>query len=178
MFLLTFLSWSAQCSCLAPLPVLVLVLVFLSGLHVHFAVDVCTIFCATIGKQKNCMRLLVHFRLPFPGLDRTAVRSPKDQDRLIRETPTVVSLGFDSGIRRSVGQICLRTATELGTASLVFDADPCLCIGRWVPSLMVEFAGPRHHLAYRLGTSSRRGQERAPENAAVPYPTTHYLTIL
>lgn len=49
------------------LAVLVLVLAFLSVLQASFDVDVCTIFCATIGKQKKIARAFwftFDFRFP------------------------------------------------------------------------------------------------------------------
>lgn len=111
----------------------------------------------------------------FPGLDRTVVGPISKRSgpvhvnqRLSCRSGLTAAPG---GTNRSVGQICLRTGAEPGTVRLVFYPDPCSCIGRWAPGLIVEFAGARHHLAYWLGTSLR-GQERSPEHIVVPYPAT------
>lgn len=142
-------------------------------LHVYFDVDVCTILCARLGNTNaypSWLSFYFRFSRSRPYISLISKRSGPvhvGQRLSCRSGLT----GAPGGMSRSVGQICLRTDTKLGTASLVFDADPCQCIGRWVPGLMVEFAGARHHPAYWLGTSLHCGQERAPEYVVVPYAT-------
>lgn len=146
---------------------------FILYLYVDFYVDICTIFCVRLEIQNKCVTPsgLVPTSVN-PGLDYTGLSSVSKRPRLVhvRQRLSCRSGWTQTTDYKRVGQICVRANAEPGTANLVLDADPCPCIGRWVPSPMVGFAGAGHHLAYRLGTSLHHCQERSPECTNVHYP--------